>query len=142
MFQDACEKEACISLEKTSGLKQIPPLYDFPDNCIISKSTDQAQVYSNSVFYKDPRYISSCLFARSYGLALCRHKTASLVSRQEMCQSVPIQDGDKSCVSENLDPCDECRRYWISNMPYTHKPDIQQPKTQYPIHYHSQPNTA
>ena len=111
MFGDACEKEACINLEKASGLKQIPPLYDFPDNFIICQSTDQAQVYSTSLFHKDPKYLSSCLFARSYGLALSRNKTASLVSRQEMCQSIPIQEGDKSCVSENLDPCDECSRY-------------------------------
>ena len=123
MFPEACKTEAQISLEKASGARQIPPLFDFPDNSIICQSTDQSQVYSSSVFYKDPKYLSSCLYARSHGLALSRNKTASLISRQEMCQSIPIQDGAKSCVSENLEPCDECRRYdVVHSKPSTHPP--------------------
>ena len=110
-FPLACEDEAKLNLEKVTGNRQIPSLFDYPDNSFITEATDQSQVVASPVFFKDPKYTSSCLYAKSYAISLAKNKTARLVSRQNLCQSVPIQDSEyKSCVTENLELCGECAR--------------------------------
>ena len=113
VFPLACEDEAKLNLEKVTGSRQVPSLFDYPDNSFILETTDQSQIIASPVFFKDPKYISTCLFAKSYAISLAKDKTARLVSRQDLCQSIPIQDsGFKSCITENLELCGECAR-WV-----------------------------